>query len=77
MDFTEKVGGQKLEKPKSSMFLGTLPELEMALYTLCIMMKNKEKCIVSLGRKKFEIDTYAFDRGDNQMVASSYPVRTL
>lgn len=54
------------------MFIGTTPELEMALYSLCVVM-DKSTCGVSLGGKRFTIKTFAFNRGETQMVASSYP----
>lgn len=57
-------------KPTTSMFVGTPPELEMALYTLCVVM-DRDNCTVSLGGKKFLIKTYAFDRGEDKLVASS------
>lgn len=61
-----------MEKPATSMFIGTTPELEMALYSLCIVME-KSTCEVSLGRKRFIIKAFAFNRGEIQMVSSSYP----
>lgn len=57
----------------SSMFIGAPPELEMALYTLCIVM-NKKMCRVSLGGTSFMIRAHAFNRGLNKLVASAYPV---
>lgn len=61
-----------MEKPATSMFVGTTPEFEMALYSLCVVM-DKSTCDVSLGGKRFTIKAFSFNRGEDQMVASSYP----
>ena len=44
-------------KPTSSMLIGTSPELELALYTLCYKTRPNEECFVSLGGTKFTIYT--------------------
>lgn len=54
------------------MFVGTTPDFEMALYTMCIVM-DRTNCVVSLGRQKFTLKTFAFDRRPYKLVASSYP----
>lgn len=60
-------------KPAGSMFVGTPPELEVALYSLCIALEV-EDCPISLGGEKFTIRAYSFNRGNNvKVVASGYP----
>lgn len=60
-------------KPAGSMFVGTPPELDVAIYTLCIVM-DIEKCQVSMDGQKFTILAYSFKRGSNiKMIASGYP----
>jgi hypothetical protein len=39
----------------SSIFIGLSPELEMALYTVCVLLKPNDACTVSLGGKKIDI----------------------
>lgn len=60
-------------KPSNTVFVGTTPELEMALYTLCVVMKEGD-CSVSLGGTKFIIRASAFIRGkDTKMIDTAYP----
>lgn len=61
----------ELDKPVNSMFLGTLPECEMALYTVCFLVSSGN-CQISLGGNSINIRTFAF--GGRRMVASAYPV---
>lgn len=55
------------------MFVGTPPELDMALYTICFEMKFKE-CPISMGGKKFTIRTFPFYFQGQRMIGSAYPV---
>lgn len=60
-------------KPSGSMFVGTSPELDIALYTLCIAFEV-ENCPISLGGEKFTIRAYSFNRANNvKVIASGYP----
>lgn len=54
------------------MFIGTLPELEMALYTVCLEMR-KTNCNVSLGGKRFSIKVYPFFYRGKRVIGSAYP----
>lgn len=54
------------------MFIGTLPELEMSLYTICHVMR-KTKCDISLGGKKIVIRTYPFFYRGKRLIGSAYP----
>lgn len=61
-------------KPAGSMFVGTAPEFDMALYTLCIAMDWTETCPISLDGQKFSIRSYSFGRESNiKMIASGFP----
>ncbi len=39
----------------SSIFIGLSPELELALYTICVLLKPDDACAISLGGKKVDI----------------------
>lgn len=55
------------------MFIGTPPELDIALYTLCVVMDVKT-CPISLDGQRFKILTYSFTQGANmKMIASGFP----
>jgi len=61
-------------KPITSMFIGTSPELELALYTVCFYSRNNALCPVSLGGNLLHIQTYDISRNGQTFVASAYPV---
>lgn len=60
-------------KPVSSIFLGISPELELALYTLCVLMKPDDNCTVSMNSKKFDIQTHVFKIRGKKYLGSAYP----
>jgi len=60
-------------KPYGSMFLATSPELEMALYTTCLMVRPEAECHVTLRGRDVYITTWKHTEGGNVMVGSSYP----
>ena len=60
-------------KHSSSMLIGTSPELELALFTLCYRTRPNMKCRVSLGENKFNIKTQTFDTDqDPQPLQSAF-----
>jgi len=61
------------QKPYGSMFLATSPELEMALYTTCLMTRPDAKCHVTLTGTDVYIQTWRTTVGGNIFVGSSYP----
>ncbi|KAM6229577.1 LOW QUALITY PROTEIN: uridylate-specific endoribonuclease C-like [Spheniscus humboldti] len=65
-------------KSIGSTFMGSSPEFDLALYTLCYKTRPDRQCHVSLGGKAAAIQTYSWANsfyGDNQrFVASSYPL---
>lgn len=67
-----RVSYKNKNKPVNTMFIGTLPELEMSLYTVCHVMR-KQKCDISLGGKKITIRTYPFFYRGNRLIGSAYP----
>jgi len=60
-------------KPYGSMWLGTSPELEMALYSVCFMSRPNKKCHVTLMGQDVYIQTWTENAGDETLVGSSYP----
>ncbi|KAK3923087.1 Poly(U)-specific endoribonuclease-like protein [Frankliniella fusca] len=63
-------------KPSGSMFVGTSPEMEMALYTVCFLTRPDDRCPMSLGGKTFGIQTYTYrlNRNRGVVIGSAYPV---
>ena len=57
----------------SSIFIGISPELEFALYTLCVLMKPDEQCTVSLAGKTIDIQTHVFKMRGKKYLGSAYP----
>ena len=60
-------------KPSSSIFMGLSPELELALYTLCVLLKPDENCTVSLGGKTIDIQTHIFKSRGKKYLAAAFP----
>lgn len=61
------------DKPVTTMFIGTSPELEMALYTVCFYTRPDGRCPVSLGGTKFNIITRKFRYRGKDLVGTAYP----
>lgn len=60
-------------KPVNSMFIGTPPEFDMAIYTVCFQM-GPTHCPVSIDGNKFTIRAYSFYYDGKRMVGATYPV---
>lgn len=60
-------------KPVGTVFIGTTPELEMALYTLCFLVKPDSRCPVQLAGKRFQIQTWTQSYQGKTLVGSAYP----
>ena len=50
-------------KPVTTMLIGTSPELEIALYTLCYRTRPNQDCYVSLAGTRFKIVTVTTKMG--------------
>jgi len=63
------------EKNLSSFFIGTSPEFDMSLFTLCFLTNpNSSGCKFSLGGYNLSVQTYTQQANDgNTYVAATYP----
>ncbi|XP_066941490.1 endoribonuclease CG2145-like isoform X2 [Macrobrachium rosenbergii] len=61
------------EKPVGSIFVGTTPELEIALYTVCFIVMPDANCPVQLAGHKFAIQTWTYDSRGKPVIGSAYP----
>lgn len=62
-----------IDKPVDTMFVGTSPELEMALYSLCFLTRADRSCPLSLGGKDFNLRTHTFRYRSKDMIGSAFP----
>lgn len=63
----------KIEKPVNSLFIGTSPELELALYTLCFELRADQECRLAYGGKDFNIVTHTYKYRGKNLIGSAYP----
>ncbi|XP_014468582.1 PREDICTED: poly(U)-specific endoribonuclease homolog, partial [Dinoponera quadriceps] len=61
-------------RPNATIFMGTLPELEMSLYTICFFARPNDLCPVSLGGKKFNIYTHSFRYYGKDLIDLALPI---
>ncbi|MBN3307199.1 ENDOU endoribonuclease, partial [Amia calva] len=65
-------------KQVGSALIGSSPEFDLALYSLCYIARPGKQCRLSLGGKQLAIQTYTWDKstyGDGKKyIASAYPV---
>ncbi|KAK9499928.1 hypothetical protein O3M35_002864 [Rhynocoris fuscipes] len=81
MDFPNNKGSiikvkytwKNVTKPAGSMFVGTSPEFDMALYTVCFFARPNDRCNLSVGGKSFFIQSYVFKEGNKDIIGSAYP----
>ena len=71
MAFTFKWGDE--QKPYGSMLVGTSPQMELALYTTCLLARGEEDCHVSLGGQRGSVTTHVFNRAKGvRYIASAF-----
>jgi hypothetical protein len=56
----------------SSLFIGTTPELEMALYTICFKLRVNRKCQLAYDDVKFNVTAYSLIHDKKRFVASAF-----
>lgn len=71
LKFHFKLSG--VDKPVDSMFIGTSPELEMALYTTCYMFRANRICPLRLNGNNFIVRTYSMRYRGKNMIGSAFP----
>lgn len=60
-------------KPVNTLFIGTSPELELALYTVCFQLRPDRTCSVSLRNNRFGIVTYSWRYRGKNLIGSAFP----
>lgn len=65
-------------KPVGSSFIGTSPEFEVALYTVCMLMDSSGVTSIEMDDMDLTITTHRFigrgnDHNERQFIASSFP----
>lgn len=63
----------KLSKPSNSLFIGTSPELEIALYTVCFHMRPDTECPLAYNGKKFTLKTFTFRYRGKNLIGGAWP----
>ncbi|XP_049877824.1 endoribonuclease CG2145-like [Pectinophora gossypiella] len=62
------------DAPEINMFVGTSPELEMALYTLCWMSRPDRPCRLRFSNVPFTIQTKTIRAENLPLIDTAYPV---
>ncbi|XP_047492981.1 uridylate-specific endoribonuclease-like isoform X1 [Penaeus chinensis] len=70
-----KVAYKWMDKMKKagSMFVGTSPELDLAVYTLCILTRPNRGCPVQMNGHKFNIQTWVQKSDGKELVGAAFP----
>lgn len=63
-----------IKKTNVTIFVGTTPELEMALYTICYFARPNDLCPVSLGGVSFNIYTHNFRYYGKDLIDLALPI---
>lgn len=61
------------DKPVSSLFIGTSPEFEMALYSTCFLIRPDKVCPLQLGGKRFIIRAFTINHQGKKLIGSAFP----
>ncbi|XP_043208443.1 poly(U)-specific endoribonuclease-C-like [Amphibalanus amphitrite] len=59
-------------KPVTSMLVGTSPEVEISLFTLCFYARPDRNCRVKLGNQQLVLKTHTYRSGGRSMIGSAY-----
>ncbi|KAL7029780.1 hypothetical protein ACKWTF_006361 [Chironomus riparius] len=69
---TIKLAVNGYRKNLSSIIIGTPPELEFALFTLCFKTRANRKCPLSYNDIEFNVNTYSIVHKNNKLVGTAY-----
>ena len=68
-------GGNDYMKPRTGLWIGSSPEFELAIYTICFLTRLGDECAVSLDGRTMKVLTHAmYAKGGILTVGSAYPV---
>ncbi|XP_023016657.1 endoribonuclease Arlr isoform X1 [Leptinotarsa decemlineata] len=62
-----------IDKPVGSMFVGTSPELEMAIYSTCFVLRADRICPLKMNGNRFVVRTYTYRYRGKNMIGSAFP----
>ncbi|XP_018579291.1 poly(U)-specific endoribonuclease homolog isoform X2 [Anoplophora glabripennis] len=62
-----------VDKPVGSMFIGTSPELEIALYSTCYILRADKICPLKMNGNRFIIRTFTYRYRGRNMIGSAFP----
>jgi len=68
----KQVAGSPGEQGSSSIFVGTSPSFDIALFTVCFIEHKGKECQCTIGRTSITVQTHPKDNAPDQ-VASAYP----
>lgn len=54
------------------MFVGTSPELELALYTVCFALRPDADCLLSFSGKTFTVKTHTWRYRGKNLIGSAF-----
>lgn len=54
------------------MLIGTSPELEIAIFTICFKLRPNKGCQMEFSGKSFTVTTHTFDHKGKRLLASAY-----
>lgn len=60
-------------KSIGSFFIGTSPELDLAVYTICFMTREGGKCYMQYNGVPFSITSYTLDQNGKTHIGSAFP----
>lgn len=62
------------KRKMSTIFIGTPPELEIAVYTLCFFVRPNKRCRISFSGVNFSIQTYLLKTEHEKLIGSAFPL---
>jgi len=60
-------------KTDSTLFVGSSPEFDISIFTLCFMTYPNTYCETMLDDTEVDVDTYSFDESGRTHISASYP----